>query len=277
MDLSTLSEKKTPEGSYHQKNEFKKKRETIVFLHGLTGHSGVWKNYLLYFEKEFNVLAPDFVGHGQSRRPYDFSQYSPKVLAAEVSNILREEKINSAHFIVHSYALLVFLELLKINKGVVRSAVIISPYFPNRKTWKWKVSRVLSILIAPLVYFLPTRKKYPLVNYEEERITSDLNLKRIISDTLKTGFKSYIALNYHSLKYRNKNYLDLITFPTLLICGGLDRIIPLSDVKEISGKIKNSKVIILEQNAHVLVYPYSHKIIPLIETFMRDQKNIYKH
>jgi len=275
MDLSTLIERKYSERDYYRKNEFKKRRETIVFLHGLTGHSGVWKNYLLHFEKKFNVIAPDFVGHGRSHRPYDFSRYSPKVLAVELSNILREEKIESAHFVVHSYALLVFSELLKINKKVVKSAVVISPYFPNRKTWKWKISRFLSILIAPLVYVLPTKKKYGLVNYEEEGITSDINLKRVISDTLKTGFKSYIALNYHSLKYKNDHFLSQITFPTLLISGGLDKIIPVGDVKEIASKIANSKLIILENNAHVLVYPYYYTIIPLIEQFIKAPETIY--
>ncbi len=276
MDLSTLTEKKNLKGCYYQRNDFKKNRETIVFLHGLTGHSGVWKNYLLHFEKEFNVIAADFVGHGQSHRPYAFGQYSPKLLAVEVSKILREEKIKSAHFVVHSYALLVFLELLKINRGLAKSAVIISPYFPNRMTWKWKISRLLSILIAPLVYFLPTKKKYLLVNYEEEGLTRDLNMRRVFSDTLKTGLKSYIALNYYSLKYDNKNWFQQMDFPTLLITGGLDKIIPVKQVKEISHNIANSNLVVLDENAHVLVYPFHQKIIPLLEKFIKTKNNSHK-
>ncbi|GEM_PF-553970 len=255
---------------YYQKNTFHQNRETIVFLHGLTGHSGVWKKYLHYFDKKYNLLAIDLVGHGQSYRPYSFNKYSPTALSQEVLKILKKENINSAHFVVHSYAFLILLELIKADKRLVKSSVAISPYYPPKETVLWKLERLLSIPAAAVAYFIPTSKQYSLGDYQQEGITADLNVRRIVSDTLRTGIKSYIALNYYSLKYESSEIFKRIKVPFLLITGKRDLVIPVTQVQKLSGKIVNSTLVVLEKNAHVLVYPFHAKVIPHIDLFLEQ-------
>ncbi|MBO8172933.1 MAG: alpha/beta hydrolase [Bacillaceae bacterium] len=50
----------------------------VVLLHALASHSGWWKWVAPYLEKEYYLVAPDFRGHGQSRRAdsYGYDDYA---------------------------------------------------------------------------------------------------------------------------------------------------------------------------------------------------------
>lgn len=255
---------------HYEKNKFDKRKETIVFLHGLTGHSGVWDSYFKHFGKKYNVIRIDFIGHGRSPRPFSFHRYSIESLTEELSKILDKNKITSAHFVAHSYSFLVFLELLKSKKNLVKSSIFISPYYPNRKRISWRLSRMATIPLAALVYFLPTMKRYSLVDYRVNSITDDFDIRRVISDTLSTGIKSYVALNYYSLRYNHENLVKKIKVPILIVTGEKDTIIPLNDVKNIAKKIKSSKLVVLKNKAHVIVYPFHKEITSVMDKFFKS-------
>jgi pimeloyl-ACP methyl ester carboxylesterase len=254
---------------HYEKNKFNSNKETIVFIHGLTGHSGVWKNYFKELGRSYNVLKMDLIGHGKSIRPYSFSKYSPNFLAKEILGILKKEKIKKANFVCHSYSFMIALELSEMAPEIFKSAIFISPYFPDRKTFLWKLERLLSFPLGALVYFLPTKKNYRIKEYAGKDLTNDFDFKRIIDDTLQTGIKSYVALNYHSLKYNRQDLISKINFPTLFISGREDNIIHFEDVEKLAHRVKRSKIIGLKNRAHVLVFPFYREIIPLIKNFMK--------
>jgi pimeloyl-ACP methyl ester carboxylesterase len=257
---------------YYRKNNFKKGRETIVFLHGLTGHSGVWEKYFEHFKKKYNVMCIDLIGHGRSKRPFSFKRYSPSEIAKDVLKILEKEKISSAHFIVYSYSVLIFLELIKQKEKLVKSSVFIGPYYPNRKKFSWKIARIASFPLSALVYLFLTKKEYPVRDYAKDSNLGDFNVKRMVADITRTGFKSYVALGYYAVKYDILKVLKKIKVPILIIAGKHDPMVTLDDVKEISKQIKLSEVAILEEKAHRIVYLLSHRIIPLSEKFFKKHK-----
>ncbi len=269
---------KTPElkgECCYYKNDFRRGRASLVFLHGLTGHSGVWKSYMNHFGKRYNILAIDLTGHGKSKRPYKFSGYSISSISDSVLKILKKENISSAHFVVHSYSFLIFLELVKKHKNVVKSSITISPYYPNHKTKEWKISRLISIFASALVFFLPTRKKHSLSDYSlEKENDADVQLIKVAASIIKTGIKSAIATGYYSLKYRNPQDWNGIKVPLLIITGKLDTVIHLEEVKNLASKITNSNLVVLEENNHLLVCPFHYKLIPIMEKFLEGKKLI---
>lgn len=268
------------EGCYYTKNEFRSNRETLIFLHGLTGHGRVWKNYINYFKKNYNILVIDLIGNGKSIRPFSPKKYSIEYLTQVILKILDKENIKSAHLIAHSYSFLIALEILKTRKNLIKSAVFISPYLPQKEKFIYKIERVSAAILAFFLYLMPTRKKYRKKdydkkfprNYEKDNSTREFDVMRIIDDTLTTGIKSYVFLNYYSLKYHP--VIKNINFPVLIITGEKDNIILLEDVKRIYNQIKTAELIILKEKNHILLYPHRKKLTLLISNYLKNKKHI---
>ncbi len=259
----------------YSKNRVKRHKGTIVFLHGLTGHSGVWENYMKHFCKSYNVLAIDIIGHGRSSRPYPFCRYSPKSISKDILEILRKENISSAQFVVHSSSFILLLELVTIRRSIVTSAVVISPYYPNRKSLRWKIARTISLPLSLIAYFLPAKKKFQLLDYKHRGLTADFEVKRILNDISRTSVKSYVALTYYLLRYKNPVAFRLFDSPILIVSGRKDQIIPIREVEAISKRLKTSRLVVMERYAHVMVFPFHKDLIPIIDKFVKGPQAIY--
>lgn len=53
--------------------EWEEQKETLFFLHGLTGDHTMFKEQVTFFRKEYNIIVWDAPGHGKSRPYKDFS------------------------------------------------------------------------------------------------------------------------------------------------------------------------------------------------------------
>jgi len=255
---------------YYEKNNFSDKKETIVFLHGLTGTSDVWEKYYDYFKKDYNVVRIDLLGHGRSRRPYAFNKYRLSSLALNVLEVLEKEGIKDANFICHSYSFLVSLELYRMRKKMFKSFVFISPYAPNRKRFLCKLSILVSFPLGMFFYFLPVVGRYLLNDYSRKPVTREVDLRRVFWDTFNTGFKSYVGLNFYSLRFNDLDFAKEIDVPVLIMSGENDGIIFWDDVKRISDKIKTSTLIKLKNKDHIILYPYFNELVVLIEEFLEN-------
>lgn len=258
---------------YYKKNKFDSKKETIVFLHGLTGNSRVWTDYYKFFSKEYNVLLIDLVGNGRSYRPFFFKKYGVEYLSKSIKDILKKENINRAHFVAHSYSFLIMLELNEMDKDLCLSCIFISPYYPNRKKFLWKIERFFSVPFFLLSSILIPRKKRGSIKYDKNETWEDFNIRRVFSNIWVHGVKSYVLLNYYSLKYNHPEKIRRINFPVLIITGKEDGIVPLEEVKIIKDQINNSKLIVLKNRSHILVYPFFEQLIPILNNFFKEVKH----
>jgi len=257
---------------YYEKNNFSDKKETIVFLHGLTGTSDAWQKYFDYYKKDYNVIRIDLLGHGRSRRPYAFNRYRVYSLALSVLEVLDKEKIKNANFVCHSFSYLVSLELHKIRKKMFRSFVFISPFAPNNKRTAWKVTKFISLLLGWSVYLVPTIGKYRLSDYHSRPITKEIDIRRAFSDIVNTGFKSYVGLNYYAIRYDDLDFAKEIEVPVLIMSGENDGIVYWEDVKTIAGKISTSTLIKLENRDHMILSPHFNELVALMDEFFFNLK-----
>ncbi len=257
---------------YYEKNNFNKKKETVVFLHGLTGTSDVWEKYYDFFKKKYNVIRIDLLGHGRSKRPYRFSKYSLNSLALNALDVLDKEKIENAHFICHSYSFLISLELYRMRKKMFRSFVFISPYAPNKNRFTWKLSILASYPFGALFYFMPVIGKYSLSDYKTNLITKEVDLKRAFWDAVNTGFKSWVGLNYYAIRFDDLEYAKEIDVPVFIMSGENDGVILWDDVKRIAKRIKNVKLMKLKGKDHIILYPYFDELVVYIEEFLKKVK-----
>jgi len=68
------------------------------------------------------------------------------------------------------------------------------------------------------------------------------------------------------------DHLSQIKIPTLLICGSEDNLTPPSVMKEMAGKIKNSKFIVVESAGHMTPIEKPEEVTNAIERFLIERR-----
>lgn len=76
--------------------------EPLVLLHGFTGSIENWREHISVFEKDFSIIALDFLGHGKSDAPPDALRYRMEWCVADLREILDELEIACADFLGYS-------------------------------------------------------------------------------------------------------------------------------------------------------------------------------
>ncbi len=76
------------------------KGRTILFVHGITTYSFIWRNIVPFFESDFQVLCVDLLGCGDSDKPLHLS-FSIKNHALILKKFLEQIGIDQIHFVGH--------------------------------------------------------------------------------------------------------------------------------------------------------------------------------
>ncbi|KAI9292382.1 alpha/beta-hydrolase [Neoconidiobolus thromboides FSU 785] len=88
----------------------KKDAPLLVFIHGLGSQVSIWRYQLEEFYNEFNLLAIDLVGHGNSEVTKDEKDYSLDSISKDVIEILtlyQKQHQNNIILIGHSFVILI--------------------------------------------------------------------------------------------------------------------------------------------------------------------------
>lgn len=74
--------------------------ESIIFVHGITTYSFIWRHILPLLSSDFDVIAVDLLGCGDSDKPLDVS-YSLKDHAERIYAFAKNLGIHKFHFVGH--------------------------------------------------------------------------------------------------------------------------------------------------------------------------------
>lgn len=252
---------------YYRKNIFKNK-ETIVFIHGLSGSSSAWKSYENELKNKFNIITFDLRGHGKSFRPAKLNEYSINKFSNDLYKILIKEKIKKVIIISHSFGNIITFDFLMKHQNMIKALILIgADASPSER----RITKILVplLFVSRLLNYLPRFKKTGKhINYEKYIGTGDWNIRRLISDAKNSGLRSYLFSTYHAYKFNAIDFLKNINKPTLIIHGRKDTIFPLSSAIKINKEIKNSKLVILEKANHITVLNNQSELIKEIRKFI---------
>jgi pimeloyl-ACP methyl ester carboxylesterase len=235
---------------YYRKNDFKKNRKTIIFVHGLYGSSSAWLPYEKIFEKKYNVLSIDLRGHGKSFRPKKTKDYAIEKFSEDLYKIIKKEKITRSILVGHSFGNLISLNFVKEHEDMVKALILISP---DAAPAKRKI--IISFLyLFYIINFFPLIKKTGThVDYKKYHDTGDWNIKRMIADIKNTGLRSFLFSTIKAYNFDIEEYLPKIKIPVLIIHGGKDTVFPIKASIRINRAIKHSKLKIFTDSDHIIV------------------------
>lgn len=252
---------------YYRVNEFKPGRPTLVFVHGLSGSSSAWIKYEKKYEDKFNLLTFDLRGHGKSPRFFKYEDYKIENFAEDIYELIKFLEIKEFILAGHSFGALIVLEFIKKHQQMVKAIILLSPSASVHKRILAKIIKPL-LSLSRLISWLPFfPKKGGHVDYGRFKNTGDWNIFRMFADIRNTGLNVYLYGSRQAYKFNCEKLLSEIYISTLIIHGKKDTIFPVANSIVMSEKIKNSRIILLENADHIIVLNNFSEISGAIEDF----------
>ena len=194
--------------------------EWVLLIHGLGGSIRTWK-YQIEDLKEYNVIAVDLEGHGDS----EFEKRSRLLTrsASDINSILEEEHIDKVNVIALSLGTLVAMEFAYLYKEKVNSIVLAGFVLNMNLGFKSLLALVEGMkYIVPKKFFYPMFAKImmPFKNHKRSRdifIRESLKMKSV-------AFRMWLSELFRT-QFKLKEYLRSIRdnkLPVMFISGGED-------------------------------------------------------
>lgn len=256
-------------GIYYRMNEFKQERQTIIFVHGVSGSSSAWLPYEKDLESTYNILSFDLRGHGKSEKRQTYEEYKIEDFVEDLRSLIEYLQIGTFVFVGHSMGCFVVLAYLQKYQEKVSKVVLLAPNFSGNKMLSAKMLIPLISVGASLfekIPFLPKRGKH--IDYSKYPNSSDWSIPRTIADMRNTTLRSYLYTTKHWYNFDVEDFLEKIQIPTLIIHGKKDTIFPMKYGVFMASKIPGAKIVLLPGADHIIALNNVKEILKEIKNFM---------
>ena len=202
------------------------KGEPLIFLQGMGVEITSMHNVINEFAKKYMVIAPDNRGVGRTDMP-DIP-YSIEMMAEDTAGLMDEVGIKSAHF-------------LGISMGS-RIAQVIAVKYPEK---------VKSLVLNVAASSFPDPLK-PITDASLEN--PDLREKMLLESGIifiqkyPPNPESFIRQVKAVRDFDGRKQLNQIKAPTLIVNGTKDQFVPMKLTEELVYGIKNSKLVLVEED-----------------------------
>lgn len=258
-----------PKGIYYRTNAFQSEKQTLVFVHGLSGSSSAWLPYEKELEDSYNILSFDLRGHGKSKKPIAYEEYKMEDFAEDLSDLVEHLKLNKFTLISHSLGSFISLAFIDKHQDKISRAIFLSPNYSVKNMISAKIiSPLLTGGIAVLKKFSFVDKSGTHIDYARFRNTGDWNIPRMIADVGNTSLHVYLYATRQTYDFEGKQIVEKINVPTLLIHGKRDTIFPVKYGIMMASKIKGSKLVIIDDADHIVALNNVDEILKEMKSFM---------
>jgi pimeloyl-ACP methyl ester carboxylesterase len=254
----------------------------IVLIHGIAGSSATWDQVLPQLARDYTVLAPDLLGHGDSAKPR--GDYSLGAYASGIRDLMIALEIDRATFVGHSLGGGVAMQLAYQFPDRLDRMVLVSSGGLGKE-----VHLMLRLVALPASeYVLPLLVAEPLRNAGEAVAAFLGRLGLRAGDDLEEiaeGFaslgdvgarqafvhtaRSIIDIEGQRVSARDRLYLAS-EVPTLLIWGERDPIIPAKHGRAAQSEIPGSRLELFPEAGH---FPYKsdpQRFVEALTDFIED-------
>jgi pimeloyl-ACP methyl ester carboxylesterase len=244
----------------------------IIMIQGLSANTDWWTKELLEsLEEDFKLIIFDNRGAGKTENTN--RDFSIKMLADDTLALMDALKINHFHIFGVSMGGMIAQELVINYPEKIEKLILGCTHCGGSKQ------------------ILPSQEVLYILNRDHKKISPE----KLIEGTIPLLFTEDFIKNNHEFieSYRQKllkspmspesfhrqinaisrfnNYLKLekITCPTLIIHGKKDVLVPYENADILNKRIKNSKLILMNEAAHSFFQPKPEIVIKEIKDFLK--------
>ena len=235
--------------------------QPILLIHGLAGSSRTWDDVIPSLAEEYDVIAPDLLGHGESAKP--IGDYSLGAFASGLRDFLSVLGLPSVTIVGHSFGGGVAMQLAYQHPHLVDRLVLVGSGGLGRE-----VSWLLRLLTLPgAEYVMPFAFPKPIVDRATD-VGRQLGRRNIRNPKFSEMWRAYSSLagapnrgafvrtmrgviepGGQMVNARDRLYLAA-HIPTLIVWGDNDGIIPVQHAYAAHDMIDTSRLEILEGVGH---------------------------
>ncbi len=243
----------------------------IVFIHGMPGQISNWKHQIRFFEKSYRVVAYDQRGYGCSDKPFKVA-FNDYIL--DLKELLEKRSVDLGKTVLvgHSFGGMVaagFAGRFNVWKLVLIGAVLeIKPTLLDKILWLLPAGFRKQLLYKsnPL-----TRRFYRSLFFSKK--TPD----EVFEEFLKDNAEYIESLPPHVIDYDRilagssvVEDASRINCETLVITGSEDKICPPEYARYITRIIRSSRLTIIDDAGHLVMYEKPELINKFIKEFIES-------
>ncbi len=236
-------------------------RPTLLLIHGLAGSSHTWRHVIPGLAEDFNVLAPDLLGHGESAKPT--GDYSLGAFASGLRDLLGVLDLGPVTVIGASLGGGIAMQLAYQHPELVDRMILVGSGGLGREV-SWML-RMLTLPGAELVmpFLFPS-----FVRDQGNTLGNILQSRGLKAPKLTEMWRAYASLsgaeNRRAFLRTLRSVIEpggqvvnatdrlylAAAMPTLILWGDSDRIIPIEHAYEAHAAIPGSQMEIFEGVGH---------------------------
>ena len=252
----------------------------LLLLHGIAGSSSTWLPAMQLLQRDFTVLAPDFLGHGKSDKP--LGDYSLGNQASGMRDLLLLLGIERATVVGHSFGGGVAMQFVYQFPDLCERLVLVDAGGFGRE-----VNWMLRLTALPAAeYVMPVLFPSFVRNWGDS-VGTFLGRRGIRYARAEEMWRSYRSLTEpenrqafvrtmravidpggQSVSATDRLYL-LAHTPTLIVWGDQDTIIPVAHARKAHEAIPNSQLEIMEGVSHFPQVEEPVRFVEILTNFFR--------
>ena len=249
----------------------------MLCLHGLGACIYSWRNFIVPFSQNRQLILVDFRGCGKSPKPRS-AHYSIQEKVDDIYNFIVEENLENLTLVGNSLggaiALMLALRFSEEQSNRLSKLVLIDSagdkrYLPSH------LKLIRSVLGAPIIHGSPSKLAAKLTlkacYYDKSKITKEQI--ETYAKPLSSGDGRYALLQTarHCIPANADELiakLPTIKLPTLILWGRQDKVIPLRVGELIHAGLPNSTLEVIEECGHVPQEEKPQETIGIINRFL---------
>jgi pimeloyl-ACP methyl ester carboxylesterase len=258
--------------------------EVLLLIHGMAGSSDAWRELIPRLAKNYRVVAPDLLGHGQSVKPR--GDYSLGAFAVSLRDLLDELGIAQTTIVGHSLGGGVAMQFLYQHPDYCERLILISSGGLGSD-----VGFILRLLSAPGAEFvLPIIAPSPVLKAGNKIGSwfSSAGMRNPRASEIWRAYSSFSdrptreaflrtlrsVVDYRGQAVSALNRLHVrAELPTLAIWGEDDEIIPVEHGHAAMAARPGGRLEVLPGVGHFAHVEAPTEVAEIIEDFMRSTKH----
>lgn len=233
------------------------KGEAVLFVHGITTYSFIWRNITPYFQENYDVIIIDLLGCGDSDKPLN-QDFSLKRQAHLIKDFCQEIGVTKFHMICHDVGGGIG-QIFSVNyPGLLYDLVLINTVAYNF----WPVQPIVAMRTPIIRQIAMTALDLGMFEiivkrglYNKTHLTKELMEQFFKPMKTSIGRKGFL----HFAKcLDNKDLTEIeqeirqLNLPVLIIRGDADIYLSASISDKLHSEISNSQLVHIETGGHFI-------------------------
>ncbi len=245
----------------HYRDEGRADGPALILVHGYFSSLHTWEPWVERLSAHYRVISIDLPGHGLTRTPPDYrftkDSFFDVIEAASV------------HFDLNSFMLAgssmggaAAWDYARRRPSRVNALVLVASAgwtpAPAQDIMNSNLRDLLRSPMGPLVRDLDNSlfmRRGLRASFADATLAQEVMIQRYVElgrAPMNRDVLMQIALNEEARLYANPKLLARICAPTLVLHGGMDRVVPVQDSEQFAASISGAHLIVYEDVGHML-------------------------